>query len=327
MKKVFSIFTLAFLALFMVACTEDTGDDNGNGNDNNNGNGETELPETIAADELDQYLFDAEWQFVDLRNFDDQMSDGWIRGFEMIPFFQYLEREEILVRSDGWSFEPDNIKDENALKELFDEDRNIVMICAAGARAGYVKDALEHLGYENVWNAGSLSDYSGDHRVFGDGSFEINLPHKAEIGTLPEEIDMGDELIDYYVGRKDVQFVDLRNFDNKLEDGWHEDSYIVPFFDYLEQDEILVRSDGWTFDADDIKDEQTLRNIFDEDMNIIMICAAGARAGYVMEALEELGYENVWNAGAIGDYEGPRLVNPNCDGGEENGDAENGDCE
>ncbi len=320
MKKLFAFLGIAVLGLTLVACEGEENEDNNNQ--------ATELPETVSADELDNYLYDEDWQFVDLRNFDDQMSDGWIRGFEIIPFFMYLEREDILVRSDGWDFQESDIKNESALRELFDEDKNIVMLCAAGTRAGYVKSALESLGYENVWNAGSVSDYDGDGFVYGDGSFTIELPHKAEMGDLPEEIDMSDDLIDYYLGRDDVQFVDLRNFEDKLNDGWHSDSTVVPFFNYLESEEILVRDGDWEFSATDIKDEDTLRNIFDEDKNIILICAAGTRAGYVKSALEELGYENVWNAGALGDYEGTNLTNPNCDGSsEDSSESDDGGCE
>jgi rhodanese-related sulfurtransferase len=187
---------------------------------------------------------------------------------------------------------------------LFDEDKYIVLMCAGGTRAGFVKDALDHLGYENVYNAGGLSSYAGDNMVLGDGVYEITMPDKALTEDLPETITMSDPTIDIYAVRTDVQFIDLRNLTD-IVNGWHKDATVIPFFAFLEAEDILVRQDGdWVFAAEDIVDETALRAIFCEDKNIILFCKSGTRAGYVMDALEYLGYENVWNAGGFDDYAG-----------------------
>lgn len=295
MKKFFAIFGLAFLAIGFVGCEKNT----------------TEVttaapgaPESITMENIDDYLFNADFQFVDLRNFDDQMSDGWIRGFEFIPFFDYLEYMDILVRVDGWSFAETAIKDELAIRSLFDEDKYIVLMCASGTRAGFVKDALVSLGYENVYNAGGLSQYTGDNMVLGDGVYDITMLDPAMTGELPETILMSEAVIDIYAVRTDVQFVDLRNLTD-IVNGWHKDATVIPFFTFLEAENILVRTDGdWEFAAEDIVDEDALRAIFCEDQNIILFCKSGTRAGYVKAALEYLGYENVWNAGGFDDYSG-----------------------
>ncbi|MFP4478610.1 MAG: rhodanese-like domain-containing protein [Candidatus Izemoplasmatales bacterium] len=294
MKKFYLMLTMAIFAIGLVGCNSE------------NTEAPVEAPEagSINMENVDEYLYNEEFQFVDLRNFDDQMADGWIRGFEIIPFFDYLEYMDILVREDGWSFTEDTIKSESSLKALFDEDKYIVLMCAAGTRAGFVKDALDSLGYENVYNAGGLGDYSGDNKVFGDGEYTINMQHPAVYNQLPSDIDMSDEFIDYYAIREDVQFVDLRNVTD-IVDGWHNESTVIPFFDLLEAENILVRTDGdWEFAEEDIVDEEALRLIFCEDKNIILFCASGTRAQFVKDALEHLGYENVWNAGAYGDYSG-----------------------
>ncbi len=123
---------------------------------------------------FDELLDRTDVQFIDLRNFDDKMAGGFIEGFTVIPFFGYLEHMNILVRTDGWNFTPDSIKDERALRNLFDEEKTLIMICAAGVRAGFVKSALEHLGYENaIFNAGAIGDYNGDRMVRGDGEYRI----------------------------------------------------------------------------------------------------------------------------------------------------------
>jgi rhodanese-related sulfurtransferase len=315
MKKLFSFFTLLALALVLTGCGETA-----------ETNEPITAPEAMEMADVDEYLFNAEFQFVDLRDFDDQMADGWIRGFEMIPFFQYLEYTNILVRSNGWTFEESQILDEGALRALFDEDKYIVLMCAGGTRAGYVKDALDHLGYEHVYNVGGLSAYDGDNRVFGDGSFSFDLPHRAMVDALPETINMADEFIDHYAKRDDVMLVDLRNLTDGLTLGTHTEANIIPFFDYLEANNILVRVDGWTFTPDTIVDEETLRNIFDEEAMILLFCAGGTRAEFVKQALEHLGYENVWNVGAWGDYSGNMVLDPEgaCD--EDTTGDEGGGC-
>lgn len=294
MKRFLAVFALVFLAIGFTSCS------------NTSEEGPVEAPEADSIDmtNIDEYLYQEEFQYVDLRNFDDQMADGWIRGFEMIPFFDYLEYSDILVRVDGWDYTEAAVKDENAIKALFDEDKYIILMCASGTRAGFVKDALLDLGYEHVYNAGGLGQYDGDNKVFGDGEYQINMQHPAVINPLPETIDMSDEFIDYYAIREDVQFVDLRNLTD-IVNGWHNETTVIPFFDFLEAEDILVRTDGdWVFAAEDIMDEEALRAIFCEDKNIILFCAGGTRAGFVKDALEHLGYENVWNAGAFGDYAG-----------------------
>lgn len=269
-----------------------------------------ELPETVSMDTVDEYLFNEDWQFVDLRNFDDQMADGWVRGFEIIPFFDYLEYTDILVRTNEWTYDGNQILNESALRALFDEDKTIVLMCAGGTRAGFVKEALEDLGYKNVYNAGALSAYDGDHRVFGDGVYAFDMPAPETIGDLPETLALTDDNFDLYVGREDVQFVDLRNFTDKMSVGWHSESTVIPFFDFLEANEILVRNDDWNFNTDTILDEEMLRSLFDEDKHIVLICAGGVRAEFVKLALEELGYSNVYNAGGLGDYSGDQLIVP-----------------
>jgi rhodanese-related sulfurtransferase len=320
MKRFLAVFALFLFALTLSACGEETTQDDDNES--------VEIPETLEMADVDEYLFNPDYQFVDVRDFDDQMADGWIRGFEFIPFFQYLEYTDILVRTDGWDYDGSQILDEGALRALFDEDKVIVLMCAGGTRAGFVRDALIDLGYENVFNVGGLSSYEGENRVFGDGNFTIEMPHPSTIADLPEDIDMSDELIDYYAMRDDVMFVDLRNFSDTVSLGWHSDSTVIPFFEYLEAENILVRSetDPWVFNPEDIQNEDVLRNIFDEEMNIILFCAGGTRAQYVMDALEHLGYENVWNAGAYGDYTGTNVIDPEgvCDEEDNTGD---GGCE
>jgi len=291
MKKIFTLVLLVLVTLGLTACGVTTTTTT-----------VFTAPDAITMANVDEYLDNSAFQFVDVRNFDDQMADGWVRGFEIIPFFDYLEYSEILVRVNGWSFEASAIKNEAALRELFDESKYIVIMCASGTRAGFVRDALLHLGYENVYNAGGLTQYAGDRKVLGDGEYQIVMQHPAMIDPLPATISMDCGLIDYYAARADVQLIDLRNLADTLT-GLHKKSTVIPFFTFLETSEILVRTDGdWTFAPEDIRNEDALRMLFKQDMNIILYCKSGTRAGYVKAALEYLGYTKVWNAGSIDGY-------------------------
>jgi len=191
MKKLFLFVTLLALPFLLVACSSDTetdpivdNTDNGEittGDEQEQTDEIEPLPEDLNMNNIDEYLDRPNTQYVDLRNFDDKMSGGWIDGFHIIPFFDYLEYENILVRNGAsWTFEDDNIKSSRALENIFDIDKDIILICAAGTRAGYVRDALLSLGYENVWNAGGLKDYTGDSKIFGDGEYTITLDTKGD---------------------------------------------------------------------------------------------------------------------------------------------------
>jgi len=140
------------------------------------------IPAEVTMADVDMYLGRPDVQYVDLRNFDDKMSAGYISGFEFIPFFDYLEYEGILVRQTGWAFTADDIKIPTALEALFSEDKTIFLMCGSGTRAGYVKAALESLGYDNVINVGGISTYlEGDATNFvtGDDMYTINMDKKG----------------------------------------------------------------------------------------------------------------------------------------------------
>jgi len=135
------------------------------------------IPDEVAMEDLDDFMERNDVQYVDLRNFDDKMAAGYIAGFEFIPFLDYLEKMDILVRTDGdYTFAAEDILGQGTLRELFDEDKTIFLMCAGGTRAGYVKAALESLGYENVVNIGGFSDYAGEFKVLGDGVFVLEHP-------------------------------------------------------------------------------------------------------------------------------------------------------
>jgi rhodanese-related sulfurtransferase len=254
--------------------------------------------EEITMSNIDDYLT-AEARFVDLRDFDDKFNGGYIEGFEFVPFFQYLEGRA-LERNNGWEFSEQDIADEAILENVFgDSEDVIVLMCGSGTRAGYVKDALESIGYTGVINAGGIRDYDGEYKVLGDGEY-------AGARALPEEVTMAN--IDSLLYRPGAKYVDLRNVADKYTGGYVDGFEFVSFFEYLEGN-ALVRNNGWEFSEEDIKSKIILENIFgDKEREIFLMCGSGTRAGYVKEALEAIGYTSVFNAGGIRDYSGDRKV-------------------
>ncbi len=263
------------------------------------------INEAVTMANFDKYALRPNARYVDLRNYEDTMKAGYIQGFEVVPFFDYLEGRA-LVRNDGWNYTSKDMKNKALLQNIFGKDLNkeIFLMCAGGTRAGYVKQALEELGYTKVYNIGGFGDYNGMFKILGDGTY--TLPVK--VASLKDvKVDMKN--IDTYLDRPNARYVDLRNFEDLFKAGYIKGFETVPFFNYLEG-RALVRNDGWNYTSKDMKNAALLKNIFGNDPNaeIFLMCAGGTRAGYVKEALEELGYKNVYNIGGFGDYNGKNKI-------------------
>lgn len=254
--------------------------------------------EEITMENIDEYLT-ADARFVDLRDFSDMFNGGYIAGFEVVPFFQYLEGRA-LVRNNGWEFSGADVVDEVAMENIFGSpDEVVVLMCGSGTRAGYVKEALESMGYTAVINAGGIRDYNGENKIFGDGSY-------AGLRVAPAVVDMTN--IDNYLWRDGAKYVDLRNVADKYTGGYIDTFEIVSFFEYLEG-RAFVRNNGWEFSVADITDEIVVENIFgDKNREIFLMCGSGTRAGYMKEVLEAVGYTQVWNVGGIRDYAGDHKI-------------------
>ncbi len=253
----------------------------------------------ITMENVDGYLT-ADARFVDLRNFQDMFNGGYIAGFEVVPFFQYLEGRA-LVRNNGWEFSGADVVDEVILENVFGADKEaaIVLMCGSGTRAGYTKEALESIGYTTVINAGGIRDYNGANKIFGDGEYNLTT-------VLPEVVDMTN--IDNFMSRPGAKYVDLRNVADKYVGGYIDGFEIVSFFEYLEG-RALVRNNGWEFSVADVVDEIVLENIFgDKNREVFLMCGSGTRAGYTLEALEAIGYTKVYNVGGIRDYAGDNKI-------------------
>lgn len=254
--------------------------------------------EEITMETIDQYL-DADARLIDLRDFNDMFSGGYVAGFEVVPFFQYLEGRA-LVRNNGWEFSQADVVDEALLTNVFGpKDGEIILMCGSGTRAGYTKDALEAIGYTTVFNAGGIRDYAGENKIFGDGQYN-------GLTVLPASVDMTN--IDNFLARDGAKYVDLRNVADKYTAGYIDGFEFISFFEYLEGN-ALVRNNGWEFSEADIVSRAILENFFgDKDREIFLMCGSGARAGYTKDALEAIGYTKVYNVGGIRDYAGEHKI-------------------
>lgn len=265
--------------------------------------GETAQAELTGTEEItmatvDQYL-NTNTRFVDLRDFSDMFNGGYVAGFEVVPFFQYLEGRA-LVRNNGWEFSDADIVDEAMLTNVFGpKEEPVVLMCGSGTRAGYTKDALEAIGYTTVFNAGGIRDYEGENKILGDGSY-------AGAMALPETVDMTN--IDQYLYRPGAKYVDLRNVADKYTAGYIDTFEFISFFEYLDG-RAFVRNNGWDFSTEDIQDEAILENFFgDKEREVFLMCGSGTRAGYLKDVLEEIGYTTVYNVGGIRDYAGDHKI-------------------
>jgi rhodanese-related sulfurtransferase len=254
--------------------------------------------EEITMATIDDYL-DADARFIDLRNFADMFSGGYVAGFEVVPFFEYLEGRA-LVRNNGWEYSSADVTNEAMLENIFGpKEAAVILMCGSGTRAGYVKAALEDIGYTTVFNAGGIRDYDGENKILGDGEY-------AGMQALPEAVTMDN--IDQYLGRDGAKYVDLRNVEDKYVGGYIDGFEFVSFFQYLEGN-AFVRNNGWEFSEEDITSEIVLENVFGpKDREVFLMCGSGTRAGYAKDALEAIGYEEVYNVGGIRDYQGENKV-------------------
>ncbi len=133
------------------------------------------IDEEVSMANFDDYAFRPYARYVDLRNFADMFKAGYIQGFEVVPFFDYLQGRA-LVRNDGWNYSSADLINPSLLKNIFGKDLNteIFLMCAGGTRAGYVREALLEIGYTNVYNIGGFGDYKGAYKVLGHGEFSMD---------------------------------------------------------------------------------------------------------------------------------------------------------
>lgn len=123
---------------------------------------------------ITDYLGKDNIKYIDIRNMADK-SGGYVKGFEFVGFFEFLQSTTIdftgtttnhapdsarmVYRSNGWSTATGDytVNDNFAVTQYFGSDKNapIFLMCASGTRAGFLEHVLENdFGYKNVFNVG-----------------------------------------------------------------------------------------------------------------------------------------------------------------------------
>ncbi|KFZ26038.1 MAG: hypothetical protein KQ78_01752 [Candidatus Izimaplasma bacterium HR2] len=147
--------------IFMVGCVR-----------NNEEIIEIKSDDLITMENLDDYMFRDDVQYVDLRNFESRFLSGFIYSFEVIPFFDYLDYRAF-NRNDTYIFSPDQIINEQEMLRLFDKEKTIFLYADGCIRSGYIKDVLAYLEYDKVFVLGGFFEYDGEYKVLGDGSYNF----------------------------------------------------------------------------------------------------------------------------------------------------------
>lgn len=199
----------------------------------------------ITMENVDDYLFRDDVQYVDLRNFDSRYNSGYIDGFESLPFFDYLDYR-LFDRNDSFEFNPDHLLNEREVERLFDKDKAIFLYADGCIRSGYIAQMLLHLGYERVFVLGGFYEYLGEHLVLGTGDYQFGNTFYATY-TSPTSNITYQMYGTYNMGRKilTIRF-DMIDPDGLTMRGQDYD----PFFNYNEQLTILedfIVSDLVTF--------------------------------------------------------------------------------
>ncbi len=210
MKKILLIIVL-IQTIFMVGCTKENTDIL-----------EIKIDDLITMENLDEYMFRDDVQFVDLRNFESRYLDGFIYSFEIIPFFDYLDNRAF-IRNDNYEFEPDQLINENEFLRLFDKNKSIFLYADGCIRSAYVKDILNYLGYEKVFVLGGFFEYEGEYKVLGDGFYSFGDSFSNSY------FDLETELTFYIYG--------TYNMDRKIND---------IRFDIIDKENISLRSPNYS---------------------------------------------------------------------------------
>lgn len=133
----------------------------------------------ITMANLDAFLFRSDVTVIDLRNFEERLNGGYIVGTESLPFFQYLEGRMVTRATvDGkanWDATLATVNESFPFANYFSKDRAIVLFCASGTRAAYIKTILDKRGY-TTFNAGGFKEYAGANKVLGDGVYALPAP-------------------------------------------------------------------------------------------------------------------------------------------------------
>lgn len=158
------------------------------------------LSSPINSHNLDDYMFRDDVQYVDLRSTEMVLEEGYVAGFEFIPFYSLIasfKSERTLYRMESTYDENGNRipagqvggfvaqyrESDSIIKSLISNDKYIFLISQGGSESSYMINLLIQLGYNPslLYNVGGVSNSEG---VASYKSIETNKYFVAGSGEL-----------------------------------------------------------------------------------------------------------------------------------------------
>jgi hypothetical protein len=134
----------------------------------------------INTRNIDQYMFRDDVQYVDLRSGESIINNGYIAGFEFIPYYSIIasfsEHDGLYqmkgtVDENGNRVSPGQIggfvaqyeESQSVIESLFPKDKYIFIISIGGSESAYLINLLIQLGYDGnlLYNIGGVSNSDG----------------------------------------------------------------------------------------------------------------------------------------------------------------------
>jgi len=112
----------------------------------------------ISMTNIDDNLNHESVEYIDIREHEEQITQGYINSFKIIPFYSELISNNILAYNPTFIFNPKDILDIKEINRLFDINKTYLLMCRSGRRSEYLKDVLDYLGYD-AYNIGGIIDY------------------------------------------------------------------------------------------------------------------------------------------------------------------------
>lgn len=138
------------------------------------------LSSPINVYNLDDYLFRDDVQYVDVRKIEMIASEGYVAGFQFIPFYSIIasfagegtlykmqrifdENNKIIGAGQVGTFKAMYEESDSIINSLFSKDKYIFIISQGGSEATYVINLLIQLGYnpELLYNVGGVMNSEG----------------------------------------------------------------------------------------------------------------------------------------------------------------------
>lgn len=173
----------------------------------NDSDGTSIFASSVNTNNLDQYMFRTDVQYVDLRNPDMILREGYIAGFQFISFYSiiasftsndvlykmehvYTDESNRIPAGQVGGFVPLYKESEKIIKSLFSIDKYIFLVSQGGSESSYMINLLVQLGYdaEKLYNVGGVMNSEGlpsyssisTNRYFVEGHGNLELVLKYE---------------------------------------------------------------------------------------------------------------------------------------------------